>query len=134
MRSILQNFIIFTVTLFLLSEYFPGLEISGGFQSVLIGAVILSAGFAILKPLFTIITLPIIMASLGLFTFVAGALVIFLATLVYPQIQVTGFDLQALHIPGVSMPDIYIPKILSYLVLSVIIELTQKIILLIFKE
>ena len=64
----------------------------GEHVSVLVWAsIIFSLVNAILRPLVIVLALPAIVLTLGLFTFVVNALMLYLVTVLYPAFQVRGF-------------------------------------------
>ncbi|MEK7101524.1 MAG: phage holin family protein [Patescibacteria group bacterium] len=59
--------------------------------SALIAAVVLGALNLVIRPLITLITLPINVITLGLFSLVINALLVMLASYLVPGFVVTGF-------------------------------------------
>ncbi len=75
----------------LVSAYLlDGIRVSG-FFSALFAAAVLAALNAFLRPLLFLLTLPITILTLGLFTLVINALMIKLASAVIPGFDVVGF-------------------------------------------
>ena len=75
----------------LVSAYLlDGIRISG-FFSAFFAAAVLAALNAFLRPLLFLLTLPITILTLGLFTLVINALMIKLASAVIPGFDVVGF-------------------------------------------
>jgi putative membrane protein len=75
----------------LAAAYFlPGVSV-GGFGAALLVALVLGIINALIKPVLIILTLPINILTLGLFTFVINALLILLATKIVPEFQVANF-------------------------------------------
>lgn len=68
----------------------PGVHVDS-FTAAIIAALVIGIFNAILKPILIILTLPITIISLGLFTFVIQALLIMLADQVVPGFSVDGF-------------------------------------------
>jgi putative membrane protein len=66
-----------------------GIYISG-FFAALLAAIVLGIVNTIIKPVFIILTLPINLLSLGLFTFVINGLMLFFAAAIVPGFAVTG--------------------------------------------
>ena len=62
-----------------------------GFVAALVLAVVLGAINAFIKPVIIILTLPINILTLGLFTFVINALLIMLAAMIVPGFGVASF-------------------------------------------
>lgn len=58
---------------------------------ILIGGFILAVINALIKPLVILVSLPAIVFTFGLFTIVINGLMVMLASLIYPPLQVSGF-------------------------------------------
>ncbi|MBI4093632.1 phage holin family protein [Candidatus Kaiserbacteria bacterium] len=69
----------------------PGITVSGGWPTVFLVALVWSVIVMVLKPVLTLLTLPITIITLGLFSFVLNALLFWAMTLVVPGFMVTGF-------------------------------------------
>lgn len=77
-------------TLLMLAYYLPGIEVSGWYAA-LITSLVLGLVNAILKPILVILTLPVTIVTLGLFTLVInGALFWFVASFI-EGFEVAGF-------------------------------------------
>ena len=132
-KSFIRDFTFFLAILYLLSNLSPALTVTGPFQNYVIAASILTIAHNLIKPILSILTFPMAMLSLGLFTYILSALILFGITQVFGAVNVFGFNTSDLKIPF-NLPSIYIPKPLSYLVLSVIIEITRKFFKIIYQE
>ena len=75
----------------IISSYFlPGVVVSGLLSALLV-AVIIGVLNILIRPILIILTLPINILTLGLFTFVINALIIMLASGLTPGFHVDGF-------------------------------------------
>lgn len=75
----------------LIAGYFvPGVQVAG-FWSALILVVVIGLLNVSIKPLLVLLTLPINVITLGLFTFVINALIIMLASSIVKGFEVGGF-------------------------------------------
>lgn len=82
MIKLITRLLISVFAILLVANYIPGIEVSG-FYIALIVAVILGIINLTLKPVLFILTLPINVLTLGLFTFIVNALLFwFIATFV----------------------------------------------------
>lgn len=122
MKYILQQLILNVLALFFTSLVFDGLVIQGGVVGLLYASVLLFLGFFIVKPILTIITLPISFITLGLFSIVITAFVVFLITIIDPNFIIRPFDFQGFHL------NIF----LSYILISVTIQVVYKALIYIF--
>ena len=66
--------------LWLASEIIPNINHTGGLSSLLFAGLILSAINATIKPIVTILALPAILVSLGLFTVFVNGLMVYFAS------------------------------------------------------
>jgi len=82
--------LILTVAILVAAHLFPGIRVSG-FGSALVAALVLGILNALLRPLLILLTLPINILTLGLFTFVINALLLMMTSGVIGGLQVTGF-------------------------------------------
>jgi putative membrane protein len=78
------------VALLVVDAIFDGVEI-GRWGSVLIGAAVLGIGNAIIKPVLAILTLPLIIITLGLSYFAINIAMLALAEWVAPRFIIDGF-------------------------------------------
>jgi putative membrane protein len=62
-----------------------------GFWSFLIGGIVLTLGNAILKPILAILTLPLIIVTLGLSYFAINVAMLALAEWIAPRFSIDGF-------------------------------------------
>ena len=67
----------------------PGVEV--GFFSALVAAVVIGLINTFIRPLIIILTLPINILTLGLFTLIINALLILLASKLVPGFYISGF-------------------------------------------
>jgi putative membrane protein len=78
------------VVLLVLDWVFDGIEI-GRWGPLLLGAAVLGIANAIVKPILTILTLPLIAVTLGLFYFVINIAMLALAEWIAPDFSINGF-------------------------------------------
>ena len=88
--KILIRWIINAGILLLIGQYMPGIELTGWY-SALVAIFILGFINALIKPLFVLLTLPVNLLTLGLFTFVINALLFWFASSIVEGFVVEGF-------------------------------------------
>lgn len=88
--NLLLRWLINAGTLLLLAYYLPGMEVFGWYAA-LITAFVLGLVNAVLKPILVILTLPVNILTLGLFTFVINALLFWFVASFIEGFAVTGF-------------------------------------------
>jgi len=89
-----MNFIIkiliSALAVFLVAQIAPGVEVTGYVPAILV-AVVLAFLNQIVKPIFTILTIPITIFTLGFFLLAINAFMIMLAGKLVPDFHVNGF-------------------------------------------
>ena len=88
MRGVLVRWLILTAAVLVASWLLAGIHVAGFFPALLAAAV-LGLLNAFLRPLLILLTLPLNILTLGLFTFVLNGLMLLLASEL-----ITGFDVQ----------------------------------------
>ncbi len=86
----LTNWLLSAIAIFLVANYLPGFSVSS-FATALLVALVLGIFNAIVKPVLVILTLPINILTLGLFTFVINAFLILVVARLVPGFGVAGF-------------------------------------------
>jgi putative membrane protein len=90
MRGILIRWLILTAAIMFASYVIEGIQVKG-FFSAFFAAAVLGILNAFFRPILIILTLPINILSLGLFTFIINALLLKMASGVIPGFEVRGF-------------------------------------------
>jgi len=90
MAGIFIRWLILTVSIIFASYTIDGIFVSG-FLSAILAAAALGILNALLRPFLIILTLPINIVSLGLFTFIINAFLLKIASVVVPGFDVRGY-------------------------------------------
>ena len=90
MRGLILRWLTLTVAIVATSYLLEGIHISG-FGAALAAAALLGILNAVFRPIAILLTLPINILSLGLFTFVINALMIKMVSAAIPGFDVVGF-------------------------------------------
>ncbi len=93
--QILINLLVSALAVFASAYILPGVKVDS-FVTAIVVAIVLGVVNAILKPILLLLTLPINMLSLGLFTFVINAVLVLLVSNVVPGFGVSSFLLALL--------------------------------------
>ncbi|HLC69852.1 MAG TPA: phage holin family protein [Patescibacteria group bacterium] len=88
--KLILRWLISALALLAIAAWVPGIEVSN-FYSALIAALILGLINALIRPLVLLLTLPVNILTLGLFTLVINALMFWLASSMVKGFEVTGF-------------------------------------------
>lgn len=88
--EILINWVVSAMVIFSVAYLMPGVHVES-FTSALVVALVLGIINAFVKPVLIILTLPITILTLGLFTLILNALLILLVSHIVPGFTVDGF-------------------------------------------
>ncbi len=90
MKGVLIRWLILTLAIIVAAHFIEGINVSG-FASAFFTAAFLGILNAFFRPILLLLTLPINILSLGLFTFVINALMLKMASGVLASVEVQGF-------------------------------------------
>lgn len=124
MKTIIRRIAIYTFTLFLLPSLIPGVVISGGLETLFVGGAALALMFLVLKPILSIISFPVNMLTLGLFSVVTNAFILYLMTRFVEGVKISEFSYNSFSFMGFTTPgvdfNIYFAYIFTAFVISII--------------
>ena len=104
--KLLINALAFYVTAYLV----PGFTING-WQSLIIISIVWGILNLFLKPILILLTLPINLVTLGLFTFVINALILMLMSQIIPDFKLSGFGAALLGSIVLSLVSLFLSKL-----------------------
>ena len=89
MNGLMIRWLVLTIAILVTAYLFDGIHVDG-FVAAFFAAALLGSLNAVLRPILLILTLPINILSLGLFTFVINAMLLQMASII-PGFEVYGF-------------------------------------------
>lgn len=90
MLNLILRWILLALALLAVAAIIPGIAITG-FGTALIVALVIGLINLFIRPIVTILTLPINLLTLGLFTFIINALMLWLAAALVSGFEISGF-------------------------------------------
>lgn len=90
MKNIIISLIVCTISILILNYLLPGIDVSG-VGAAIVTAIVIGIVNAIVKPLLTVLTIPITIITLGLFLLVINALMVLLVDYFVEGFTVDGF-------------------------------------------
>jgi putative membrane protein len=84
------SILVSSICVFLASKFVPGIKVDS-FGSAIVVAIVLGLLNSTLKPLLTILTIPITILTLGLFLIVINVLMVYLTDALVSGFHVSGF-------------------------------------------
>lgn len=88
--SLVMNWVISAAAIVITAYLLPGVQLTG-FKAALLTALVLGLINAFIKPVLSLLTLPLTIMTLGLFSLVLNAMLIMLTTRLVSGFQVQGF-------------------------------------------
>jgi putative membrane protein len=105
MKTLLRNYLLNLATLYGVSFVLPGLLITGGFKTLVLGALGLMVINLLVIPLLKIMFLPLNVLTLGIFTWVINVVALYLLTTLIPQIKLVPFTFSGYNLNGFIIPS-----------------------------
>ncbi len=92
MKSLLIRWGIVALAVWITSLIMPGMTITGGIVGILLVSLVFGLINAIIKPIVTLLTCPLVILTLGLFTLIINTLMLMLTAWILPNyLQIDGF-------------------------------------------
>lgn len=86
----IARWVLSALALYIVSQIVPGVRVTD-FPSAMIAVIVIALVNMFVKPILFLLTLPVTILTLGLFTFVLNALLLMLAGAISPGLEVDGF-------------------------------------------
>lgn len=121
MKTLLRYFLINLISLWVTTEIIRGLSYTGGFKTLLIGALVFTLINFLLVPLVKILLLPLNLLTVGFFAWLTNVLALYALTTVIPQFKLLpyffpGVVYQGFTIPAVQLSALWVAVVASFLI------------------
>src|SRR5579872_5113357 len=123
MRTILRHTAFNAFSLFLLPQFLSGVKIAGGLPTYIIGGFVLALIFIFVKPILSLISLPLNIMTLGLFSFLSNVVLIYILTVLVPAISIRSFNYTGGSNAGFVIPKMHVNAFFAYLVAAMVLSL-----------
>ena len=108
MKHIIRNTIFNSIALYVLALLLEGVLVTGGLETYIIAGFILSILFRLVKPLLNLVSMPLNMVSLGLFSFFLNTILLYILTVFVPNISISAFTFSGASYAGFVVPDFHL--------------------------
>ncbi|MBI4084429.1 MAG: phage holin family protein [Candidatus Levybacteria bacterium] len=122
MKWLLRNTAFYAFALFLLPFIVSGVHIAGGLTTFLIGGFVLTIMLLIIKPIINIISLPLNIITLGLFSALTNVVILYLLTVLVPNITVSPYVFDGTTYAGFHIPRVSLNLFFAYTVAAVVLS------------
>ncbi len=108
--GMLVNLVVNAIAFYVVAYLIPGVEIAG-WEALLVVAVVWGIMAMLVRPLLVLLTLPVNVATLGLFTFVINALLLMLTARLVPGFEIVSFWVALLAAVMLSLVNMVLSRI-----------------------
>lgn len=91
MKKLIARFLINAAALWLAAYFIPGIKLTGGFAGLAIVALVFGLVNALIKPVVKFFAFPFLLLTLGLFTIVINAAMLWLTAGLTTALEITAF-------------------------------------------
>ena len=122
MKKILLQLIVIGVTLALVDYVIPGVTLSNSLDGLVLVTLVFAAINTFVKPLLKILSLPIEVATLGLFTVVINTILLLVVDYVLVPLTITSFWFPGFSYGPIIVAPMRVPALLTAIVASALIS------------
>jgi putative membrane protein len=122
MKSLVRSFVFNFFALQLVENLVPGVFFNEGLKTLALTAIALAFFNMLLKPLITLLLLPINLLTLGMFRWVINVIILHLLTLFITEFEIGVFNLPGFNIYGLTVPEIYLNPFLNTALTSFVLS------------
>jgi len=121
-KSFAQNITIYSLSLYILTFILNGVHVSGGWLNYALAGSVLYIMFRLLKPLLSLISLPLNFITFGMFSFITNAIILYLLTVFLPIVSIKAFTYQGISLAGFIVPKFYINTFFAFILASLVLS------------
>lgn len=123
LKPLLRNTAIYALSLFLLPHFVGGVKIVGGAFTLILGGVALSLLFVFVKPIFSVLTFPFNVITMGLFSVITNALILYLLTVFVPNVSIMEYKFPGASLAGFSIDPIKVNTLFAFILAALALSL-----------
>jgi len=114
------------VSIWIIKELIPAFVVKGGWISILTAGGILAILMLFIKPIIKILFIPINFLTLGVISWFVNVIVIYLLTLVAPNVAITPWQFSGISWQGFIIPNATIAYIPTLIVVTFALTLVTR--------
>lgn len=122
MKYILRLFLFQIIGLWFAGQLIPTLVVVGNWQSLAIAGIILGLLMLIIRPILKILFIPINFITFGLLSWFVDVIILFILTIIMPQVQVREWLFPGYSLAGFVIPAIKFTYLLSLIASTLVIS------------
>lgn len=125
MKSLIRSLVINLAALQVAIMIIPGITNDGDFNTVIWAILVLAVMNLLIRPLISLLFLPINLLTLGAFRWLINVIVLFLLTLIVKDLNVSSFMFNGFQYQGFIIPSLQISKFWTLVSASATISITN---------
>lgn len=122
MKWLLRSTVLFALSLFLVQTGTGGVSIRGGLPSYLFAGFVLTIMSYFVRPVITLITLPINFATFGAFSILTNAAILYVLTVLVPEVSIKAFTFPGAMFAGFIVPKIMVSELFAFMIVATLIS------------
>lgn len=128
MKRILRIFLLNVGAIYFASQIAGGMQFNNYTEGVIKAGLALGLASFTIKPIVKILLLPITLATVGLFSFLANIIVLYLVDYALPEFSIVAFNFPGLTSNYLDLPKLDYTGIWAYFAFAVLISLFRGVI------
>lgn len=133
MKKILKVFVVTLLSLAIVSQFTPAINVSGGYKGFLVTTFALTLAHYLIKPLIKLLILPINLITLGGFRWLTNVVTIYIVSLVVDYFQIVGFHFNGFTYNGLVIPSFFVSQLVALILVSFLMSITATFFFWLFK-
>lgn len=121
MKHFIRMFLFQVVALWFTTQLVPTLVILGAWKTLLVAGLVLSLLMLIVRPLLSILFIPINLMTLGLLSWFVNVIVVYLLTVFVPEVTVRPWQFPGFSWAGFSTPPFFVSYGVALIITSLIL-------------
>jgi len=118
MRTFIRTVLFNSYSIFFIAQVLPGVKVSGGLPTYILGGLALTVLLIVLKPVLNILALPLNLLTLGMFSFLTNVIIFYLLTVLVIGISISSFTFPGFSYAGFIIPHIYINTLFAFIIVA----------------
>lgn len=119
MKYLVRLFLFNVFAIWFTSQILPALVIVGSWQVIIVAGFVLSVLTLIVQPILRILFIPINILTLGLLSWLINVVVIYLLTVLVPEVLIKPWTFPGFSWEGFSVPPFHLTYIVALIIVSV---------------
>lgn len=121
MKYLLRLFIFQIVGLWFATQVIPTIVVIGSWQTLVVSGIVLGFLMLFVKPILKILFIPINFLTFGLLSWFINVVIVFLLTLIMPQVQIKTWTFPGLSYAGFLVPEMHLNYLGALIVSALLI-------------